>query len=437
MLFWPTFAFAEVHRHEGLSFNQRYLLELLPLAAVGFAWALDGLKVRAQPVLAGGIVGRPDRRADSARYTGSAVALRMSLWLAQIPRAVEASASPVRRRLASCGSLPDRGRVSGPCWAAAAGLCLGWGLTLHLADDVAASHRLRGRKLAETEALGRVLPDGSALVAYTGYKDAAVPLLFDRDIVILDARARRGEGCARSDWELLARDRRVFLLQDGFPGEILSDVRAGWQVVRVPNPGTNIVELRALAIVTRIERGPGRRARQGRLKGHPPKECGPVDEIPLIGHSIEHGLAARPWMNRVIVSTEDEEIGEVSRRRPAPRCWWATRGAGRGRRAGPAVFEHALAFLEKQGATPDVFVHLRPTTPFRKPEWIDEAVDLLRANPTADAVRSVSPPAQHPWRMFKIGGGRLPPPHHAARAPHAVPTAAPGSAAGLLLQLRH
>ena len=46
-----VFAFAGVSRNEGLSFNQRYLLELLPLAAVGFAWALDGLNVRVQPVL--------------------------------------------------------------------------------------------------------------------------------------------------------------------------------------------------------------------------------------------------------------------------------------------------------------------------------------------------------------------------------------------------
>ena len=47
------FAFAGVRRHEGLSFNQRYLLELLPLAAVGFAWALDGLELSVRPVFVG------------------------------------------------------------------------------------------------------------------------------------------------------------------------------------------------------------------------------------------------------------------------------------------------------------------------------------------------------------------------------------------------
>ncbi len=66
-----------------------------------------------------------------------------------------------------------------------------------------------------------MLTDGSALVAYAGYKDAAVPLLFDRDIVILDARADEGRDAPILIGELLARNRRVFVLQSGFPGEVL------------------------------------------------------------------------------------------------------------------------------------------------------------------------------------------------------------------------
>ena len=63
-----VFAFAGVSRIEGLSFNQRYLLELLPLAAVGFAWALDGLNVRLQRVFIGALVGCPARRDDSVGH---------------------------------------------------------------------------------------------------------------------------------------------------------------------------------------------------------------------------------------------------------------------------------------------------------------------------------------------------------------------------------
>ena len=132
-----------------------------------------------------------------------------------------------------------------PPLAATAGLCLGWGLALHVADDVATSHRLRAHSLEQTEALGRVLPTGSALVAYWGNKDAAVPLLFDRDIVILDARADEGKDAPILIGELLSRNRRVFVLQNGFPGEVLRGVLSGRQVMRVGHPGSSLVELRA------------------------------------------------------------------------------------------------------------------------------------------------------------------------------------------------
>jgi N-acylneuraminate cytidylyltransferase len=47
-------------------------------------------------------------------------------------------------------------------------------------------------------------------------------------------------------------------------------------------------------------------------------------------------------------------------------------------------------------------VHLRPTSPFRRIEWIEEAIAQLAADPSADSVRSVSRPSQHPYRMFTI-----------------------------------
>ena len=41
-----TFAAAGVTRHDGLSFNERYLLEVLPLTAVAFGWALNSYRSR-------------------------------------------------------------------------------------------------------------------------------------------------------------------------------------------------------------------------------------------------------------------------------------------------------------------------------------------------------------------------------------------------------
>jgi len=66
------------------------------------------------------------------------------------------------------------------------------------------------------------------------------------------------------------------------------------------------------------------------------------------------------------------------------------------------VFVHVLSQLEKrEGYVPELVVHLRPTAPYREPAWVDEAVELLRNNPEADSVRSVSEPREHPYRVFR------------------------------------
>ena len=238
-----VFAFAGVSRIEGLSFNQRYLLELLPLAAVGFAWALDGLNVRLQRVFIGALSGVL-LVVMILWVTPMFGGPEDFLWLARIlsllklPLVFSAALSVLWFLARSRPSVR-------PPLAATAGLCLGWGLALHVADDVATSHRLRAHSLEQTEALGRVLPTGSALVAYWGNKDAAVPLLFDRDIVILDARADEGRDAPILIGELLTRNRRVFVLENGFPGEVLRGVLSGRQVMRVGHPGSSLVELRA------------------------------------------------------------------------------------------------------------------------------------------------------------------------------------------------
>jgi hypothetical protein len=238
-----TFALAEVHRHEGLSFNQRYLLELLPLVAVATAWALDALEPAIRPLVGGSIWGvlivLAILSATPAGGSGTdPLFVARQLALLKTPLLLSASIGVL------WFFATFEGRF-GAQLASAAGMCLAWGLTLHLADDVAASHRLRERKLEETRALDGVLPDDSALVAYTGYKDAAFPLLFDRDIVILDARADEGRDAPRLVGELLDRGRRVFVLESGFPGVVLSRVVEGWDAEPVRRPGTRLVELRA------------------------------------------------------------------------------------------------------------------------------------------------------------------------------------------------
>jgi CMP-N,N'-diacetyllegionaminic acid synthase len=158
------------------------------------------------------------------------------------------------------------------------------------------------------------------------------------------------------------------------------------------NPGAASV-VKVLAII------PAR----GGSKGIKRKNLLPFNGKPLVAHSIIHALQAR-LVNRVIVSTDDDEIGGVAREFGAELPFRRPSELAEDHVLDLPVFEHTLRFLqEKEGYRPDFVVHLRPTAPYRKPEWIDEAVSLLQARPDADSVRSVSLPDKHPYRMFSIG----------------------------------
>jgi len=143
---------------------------------------------------------------------------------------------------------------------------------------------------------------------------------------------------------------------------------------------------------------------RGGSKGIKDKNLVDIGGMPLVAHSILHAIEASS-IDKVIVSSDSERIieaalkfgAEVPFRRPAD--------LAEDHVLDLPVFEHAINYLEQEEEyLADFVVHLRPTAPFRKSGWIDEAVQLLMDNPEADSVRSVSEVVQHPYRMFEIDG---------------------------------
>ena len=141
---------------------------------------------------------------------------------------------------------------------------------------------------------------------------------------------------------------------------------------------------------------------RGGSKGIPRKNLVPVAGKPLVVHSIEHALAAR-CVERVIVSTDDPEIADVARAAGAEVPFLRPAELAGDTVLDHPVFVHVLERLARdEGYAPQLVLHLRPTAPRRLPGWIDAACALLRDDPRADSVRSVSPPTQHPYRMFRL-----------------------------------
>lgn len=141
----------------------------------------------------------------------------------------------------------------------------------------------------------------------------------------------------------------------------------------------------------------------------PRKNLRTVGGRSLIAHAVEAARKAR-LIDRVIVSTDDARIAAMARRCGAEVPFRRPVRLSGSLTPDLPVFQHALDWLARhQRYAPDIVVHVRPTAPLRRPEDLDAAVRLLRRHPQADSVRSVSVAGQHPWKVWRIVGGRLRP----------------------------
>lgn len=133
---------------------------------------------------------------------------------------------------------------------------------------------------------------------------------------------------------------------------------------------------------------------RGGSKGIPHKNIKPLGGKPLIYYSID---VARQFTTdeNICVTTDDAEIISVVKQhglkvpfvRPAE---LATDTCG-----SSEVIQHAYQFFADKGVKYDAIILLQPTSPFRKVEFIQEAVALY--DESVDMVTSVRPAACNPY----------------------------------------
>ncbi len=142
---------------------------------------------------------------------------------------------------------------------------------------------------------------------------------------------------------------------------------------------------------------------RGGSKGIPRKNIRDFAGYPLLAWSIAAGLQARS-VSRVIVSTDDEEIAAVAREFGAETPFLRPPDLAQDDTTDLPVFGHALRTLAGDGYKPDVIVQLRPTSPIRPTNCVDNAVKMLLAHPDADSVRGVVTAGQNPHKMWRLNG---------------------------------
>jgi len=140
---------------------------------------------------------------------------------------------------------------------------------------------------------------------------------------------------------------------------------------------------------------------RGGSRSIPHKNIYPVAGKPLIVWTIEAALAST-GIQRVIVSTDDEEIASVARAAGAETPFMRPKELAEDKTVDLPVFQHALAWLkERENYIPDAVVHLWATSPYRKPGDIDAAIELFRKHTDASCVRSVTTPPLPPFKIWR------------------------------------
>ena len=138
----------------------------------------------------------------------------------------------------------------------------------------------------------------------------------------------------------------------------------------------------------------------------PDKNIRPLAGHPLIAYTISSALQSQVF-SAVIVSTDSQLYGDIAGHYGAEVPYLRP-----GEFAGdlsPDIewVEYTLSRLRQDGREYDCFSILRPTSPFRLPETIQQAWRAFMEEEGVDSLRAVEKCKQHPGKMWVVRGNRM------------------------------
>lgn len=136
---------------------------------------------------------------------------------------------------------------------------------------------------------------------------------------------------------------------------------------------------------------------RGGSKGLQGKNILPLSGKPLIAWTIEQSLTSK-YLDRVVVSTDAEEIAAVARSYGAEVPFVRPPELSTDQAKAIDVILHAIEYFSVRGESYDLVMLLQPTSPLRAVQDIDNAVELLFSK-EAQSVVSVCEAEHHPYGM--------------------------------------
>ncbi|MBT3254087.1 MAG: acylneuraminate cytidylyltransferase family protein [Candidatus Marinimicrobia bacterium] len=135
---------------------------------------------------------------------------------------------------------------------------------------------------------------------------------------------------------------------------------------------------------------------RGGSKGVPHKNIAPFLGQPLISHSIKYALESMR-VDRVFVSTDDEQIANISRSDGAEVIPRPADIAGDTATTESAI-SHAIEWWQAQNLNPTTIILLQATSPLRPKGSLDKALEIFQSE-GFDSLLSISPTHRFFWKV--------------------------------------
>ena len=124
---------------------------------------------------------------------------------------------------------------------------------------------------------------------------------------------------------------------------------------------------------------------RGGSKGLPRKNILPLAGTPLLAYSIKSAMSSH-YVDRVVVSTDDEEIASVAREYGAEVPFLRPAKLADDLATSEVALKHAVEWLrDNEGYETDIVVYLQVTDLYRTPAMIDQCVEALLTAPQLDS----------------------------------------------------
>lgn len=145
---------------------------------------------------------------------------------------------------------------------------------------------------------------------------------------------------------------------------------------------------------------------RGGSKGVPRKNICKLNGKPLIAYTIEEAKKSR-YISRIIVSTEDREIADISKIYGAETPFFRPLELASDLSPSIDTIIHAINWLsENEGYKPEYICVLQCTTPLKRVNDIDGIIEKLLSTGMDGAI-SVCEAESHPYWMQVFNGDRL------------------------------